>query len=513
MAVVERVQTKRATFGKSRKWLGRLQLTIGVVLAFYILLAVNLISFRHPVRIDLTEDQHNTLSAATLNRLKYVNEEVRVLLPRYINDKSLVNRAENKVLTHARLLLNEYMAAKPRIKVVAELDVFAEPSRWQQLRTEYDLTASQVNRLIFVAGVGNTFRQTVSAQELAVFGETRDPAHFEPEMKEFRGEKAITDALTRLIERERMPVYFTQDKDELSLDPMSSSSPGLVALRRELETSGYEARPLELSRVTEIPADCRILFVVRPLQEYEERELERIQAYLQGGGRLFVALGPKYTRLETLLDRWAVDASEGSIVESRSAGAVVSQSKEPTTTRFHRTHPITTAFRHAARFEVRLFAPRPLDAGGRENGLQGVSLLDLLSNPEEGIGYYHREDQSQRALPKADDFSVAVAVSQFRPDRPPPNFQFLDSRIVVFGSASPLIDHRLGQFSHRDLVLNCASWLAGREDRASVGGQPWVRRTLKMNGPIRRFLFWVPIFLFPGVCMVMGIFVYVVRRA
>ena len=47
---------------------------------------------------------------------------------------------------------------------------------------------------------------------------------------------------------------------------------------------------------------------------------------------------------------------------------------------------------------------------------------------------------------------------------------------------------------------------------ASVGAQEWATRTLKMGGPIRQFLIWVPIFVFPGICLVMGGFIYFVRR-
>ena len=44
-------------------------------------------------------------------------------------------------------------------------------------------------------------------------------------------------------------------------------------------------------------------------------------------------------------------------------------------------------------------------------------------------------------------------------------------------------------------------------------GQAWAERMLKSSPGVQRFLFWVPIFLLPGVFLCMGAFVYYLRRA
>jgi hypothetical protein len=408
------------------------------------------------------------------------------------------------------------MAAQPNIRIVEELNVFAEPDRWTEVRDRYDLTASQVNRFVFMAGKGGEFRQTVTAQDLAVFGPTRD-ATAEPEIMAFRGEKVFTDTITRLIRRERQPVYFTQDNQEMSLAPQSPQDPGLTALARELDTSGFEVRPLEIASRA-VPSDCEVLFIVRPSTRFSELALERIENYLENGGRLFAALGPQNTGLEGLLGRWGVAVEDGGVIERSLGGTSRRDSSEPRARTFNPTHPATSVFSGATRFEVVLYAPRPLTPGGRSRGLEGVALLELLSSLDASTSFYHvtRDDAAGsggRSLPRPGDYTVAVAVAQLVPERPPPGFQRLDTRIFCVGSASFLGDHLLPQFSHRDFMMNGVMWLTGREEEASVGAQEWARRTLKMGGAIREFLFWVPIFVFPGICLVMGGFVYFVRRA
>lgn len=507
------------TFGAGKRWAARLQVAIGVILALYILLVVNLIAFRHPMRFDLTAEGQHSLSDATLKRLESVNQEIRIVFPTYLppdlerqHPELLANR---RVLRRARFLLEEYMAAQPNIRIVEELDVFAEPDRWTDVRNRYQLTASQVNRFVFLAGKGGEFRQTVTAQDLAVFGPTRD-ASTEPEIKAFRGEKVFTDTITRLIRRERRPVYFTQDNQEMALQPRTVQDPGIAALARELETSGFEVRPLAVGS-TAVPADCEILFIVRPVSRFSELALGRIETYLEDGGRLFAALGPQNTGLEDLLGRWGVDVEDGGVIERSLGGTTRRDSSEPRARRFNPTHPATSVFSQATRFEVVLYAPRPLTPGGRSRGLEGVGLLELLTSADTGTSFYHitRDNVTGSGglnLPRPGDYTVAVAVGQLVPDRPPPGFQRLDTRVFCIGSASFLGDHLLPQFSHRDFMFNGVMWLVGEEEQASVGAQEWTTRTLKMGGSIREFLFWVPIFVFPGICLVMGGFVYFVRR-
>ena len=45
-----------------------------------------------------------------------------------------------------------------------------------------------------------------------------------------------------------------------------------------------------------------------------------------------------------------------------------------------------------------------------------------------------------------------------------------------------------------------------------TGSTAWTERVLPWNERIQTFLFWVPIFLFPGIVVCAGAFVYFVRR-
>ena len=63
----------------------------------------------------------------------------------------------------------------------------------------------------------------------------------------------------------------------------------------------------------DVPEDCSLLIIPGPVNKFSKVELDRIDAYLRQGGRLFVTfrecLTPKpvATGLETLLANWNVD--------------------------------------------------------------------------------------------------------------------------------------------------------------------------------------------------------------
>jgi hypothetical protein len=500
-----------------KRWTSRLRLGAGVVLCAYILLVSNIIIFRHPMRFDLTEERSHTLSRATLDKLKLVGGEIKVVIPTFLVEGNQDHVAQRQVLLRARSLLNEYLAAQPLIKIAAEVDALQEGDRWLQVRKEYDLTGAQVNRFIFFAGPANEFRQAVTPRDMAILGDPRELGG-PPEIKRFQGEKAITDAITRLIERRKRKVYFTQDKEELSLSPEGAQAKQpsfLIGVRHELETQGMEAREVSLSEAREVPSDCELLVIAGPYQPYSSRELEVIRKYLQGGGRLFVALGPRRTGLEDLLESWAVKVLDGSIQGVREKLEPLGPPTRSTSgwvaaRRFNGAHPITRVFQNVPRFELRLFSPRPLSAEARET-LEASSLIETPK--AEGESYYLVKEGKTGEAPQAGSFELAACVEQRAPARPPPGFQKLDTRIVVVGARNFLADGYFDQVSHRDFFLNCVAWLLGEEEKATVGGQEWAERTLKMSPSIRRFLFWVPIFLFPGVFLCAGMFVYYLRRA
>jgi hypothetical protein len=503
----------RPTFGASRRWAARFHGAASAILACYILFLSNLIVFRRPCRFDWTEEKLSTLSPATRGKLKLVEEPILVVIPLYFQRDNPENAAEREVLERARFLLNEYMAAQPLIKVAAEVDMFGEPDRWERVREEYGLTGAQGNRFIFIAGPAKERRQGVTARDMATFVPGGSPL-VPPEVKDFRAEKAMTDAIARLIARERRAVYFA-DSGEVPLAPEGPAArrPSLLNVaRRELETEGYEPRVLSLETAGEVPSDCAILVIAGPSQPLTSREIDLVRRYLAGGGKLFAALGPARTGLEDLLADWGVKVLDGSVSTVLRLPGVQQISASVPVRDFNAFHPITRIFKDAPRFEILLEAPRPLAGGGGEKGLDATYLAGT-GPPAKEETFVLSLGPGLKEASKAEDVRLAFAVEQRVPDRPPPGFERLETRLVVVGAAGFLRDTSLPRASHRDFLASSLAWLVGEEERAAVGGGEWASRRLRWDASIQRFFFWVPVFLIPGIFLALGGLIYYWRRS
>ncbi|MGQ9590881.1 MAG: Gldg family protein [Planctomycetota bacterium] len=509
------------TFSALRRWLGRADFALSVVLALYSLVVANILAFRHPaifgrsLRLDLTSQKIHTLSRATLDRLRFVREEIRVLIPTYLRSDDPEHQAYREVLGRARLLLNQYVAAQPLIRIAAEVDAFARPEEWLKLRERYGLTAGQLNRFIFVAGPSGEYRQAVGPADMASFGESRDPTLVLPEIRSFRAEKAMTDAISRLIERKKRVVGFTQDKEELSIQEPRGRGPavlGLTALVRELETHGIEARPLS-GLAQGIPPECDVVAILGPMVDRPPGEIDALRAYLRRGGRLFVALGRGRTTLEDLLDEFGVAVLPGEVRALTLLARQQTAKDEVAARWFDPYHPITKAFRDVRRFEVLMDAPRALQCGGFGKGLQVVPILEARSEKDNAERFYRLRRGETFAGRKPGDHVLAAAVAQHVPERPPPGFQRLPVRIVVAGGSTFLADERFLQGSHRDFALNAFAWLLGEEEKATAGGEDWARVVLPATPSVVRFLFLGPVVLLPAFFLALGAVVYAVRRS
>ena len=516
----------RGTFSAGKRWKTRTLSLVGIALAVYCVIAANAINFRHPWRIDLTEEQRFSLSEETKAVLGLVTQDIEVVLPLYVQQKNPVQMAHARVLARAHSLLREYAIEQPRLRVVTDaVNVLAEPARWEQLCKQYDFHPTSVNRLIFLMGEGGNYRQSVLPEDLAALRSDPSQPGVPPQVTRFRGEKALTEAISRLVHQRLRKVYFTKGHRELAPRPGAGQAAGMAALVHDLEASGFEVpeRPLDLSRVERVPPDCELLIIAGPEQEFTRDELDVLQDYLLRDGRLFVALGSRRTGLEGLLENWGIRVLGGSIRAKGSLGESRYETSWVTARGLNLAHPITAPFAEIAdRFEVRLLSPRALEPIGASRRLMSDRLLSTAaSTPEEtyfqvgGLG-------TGGGLESDGIYDLAAATRQQVLETPPEGWQPLATRLVVVGSASFLRDVQeagsaRGSFrsgSHRDLFMNCVNWLVGQEELITQGsGEAQTERRLRMDDSIRGYLLYSSVFIFPGVFLCLGVFIYFLRRA
>ncbi len=489
-----------------------LRLGLGLFLTGWCVMVAVLIAFRHPYRVDFTAEKVHSLSADTLQRLRSLKEEVKVIFPFLYQKDNPLAAIHAQILSRSRELLNEYLARNSWLKLEPQLDLGGNPedgSRWKALCEQYDLGPLQVNRFIFLAD-GGKFRLSLGPDDLAVYDQPlsrhdRMPA----QVRKFKAEAALTGVLNRIILREKKRIYAVEGHGEAGAK--DDTQFGLGSLRRELEANGFEVNPLGLSGEPRVPANCDVLLIASPSAPFAIEDQAKVNDFLRAGGRLLVALGREETGLEALLDSWNVRVYSGMIRQRRAIGPRFEWRPTIAATDFNAAHKATESFRREL-FGMLFSSARALGSGDKKEP-RFDHLLRAGEDPRQPCMLDRNRDGRQDETDDVGRFVLAAAVWREMPVRPPPDYRHVDTRMVILGDATPWMNFRIHDYSHRDFILNAMNWLVGREEALLQGGSAWTERKLKGGPEIERFLFWAPLAIFPGIVLSFGAFVYFLRRS
>ena len=494
------------------KWSGRLWSTAGLFLVAYNFLVLAAILFRHPWRIDFTEEGENRLTPAALKQLELVREPIRVIVPLFFQNDDPLARIQARVLLRGRDFLREFCARQPRLRIEAQLNlaVAADVEEWKRLSKEYSLSALQLNRLIFLAGSKGEHKVVVGPDDLAIYDRPQSVHDARPpQIREFRGERAITTALARLASRDKKRIVFLEDHRESPLG--DSSLLGLSQLRAELEAMGFEIAFHALSTEESFPRGTDLVVSAGPRAPFSEEDRRKLSLYLQDGGRLLVLLSPDETGLEPLLDSWGIRCGSGRLsrLERFAGGGGIVRRFGFNVEEAQREHPITRDFG--------VLSWSFLVTGCRAVGAARSQLMTsewlLRTGPNRLVFVDRNNDGRPQEGEEERAVSIAAAAWQRVPDRAPPEFRANPVRVVVVGDVSPFTNQWIAQHSHLDFLLNTVHWLASEEERITSPSAGLKNRQLAWTPHIELFLFWVPVVLFPGLVLAAGGLVYFLRRA
>ena len=125
----------------------------------------------------------------------------------------------------------------------------------------------------------------------------------------YNGEEVMAAMISWVLNNNHKTVYLTQNHGETAD----------VALSNLLTCAGYYVDVINLRR-DEIPADAGMVIISNPTADFERApadstsrlEIEKLDAYLSGGGKVYVAFDPyvkNLPNLEALLETWGIEIS------------------------------------------------------------------------------------------------------------------------------------------------------------------------------------------------------------
>ena len=330
-------------------------------------------------------------------------------------------------------------------------------------------------------------------------------------------EEAITNGIIRVAGGQKKTVYFLQGFGQLPVDDEADPR-GYSAAKLALEQENYDVRTAVWPALEAIPADANVVVIPGVGQGVTDHALSILDTYLESGGHLLVAVGPREgdERLSALLARWGAKLGDDIVIDQElQLFSGPRLGVQPLSNQYG-AHPITEGFRGYTVFpQTRTVQP---DATGK-NGLTATALVETGPSSWAETQIELVFDQGLADL-DADDrrgpVPIAVASEAVLSEMgtPAPAEGDGRARLVVFGTPLFAINQQLAQRGlNADLFLNAIGWLVGQEELVSLRPRSVRSSRAELTAQQATTFFYLSVLFIPEFLILLGVAVSWRRRS
>jgi len=490
----------KPSFSRGRKWGIAFNVALIIVAALAIVVMLNYLSGRYSRRFYLSSRTQVKLSPRTLSVLRALTNQVQVTI--YFDKDA-------KLFSDVSDLLREYHAQNPKVKV-AVVDYYREPVAAEEIKARYHL-GSSTNRNLVIFECGGK-KQVVSDKELAQFKLEQDLTQtnltFMRKLVAFNGELNFTAAILAVANPRSFKAYFLQGHGEHPLyetelkNPVGYASFGEMLRRNDIEPTNLP--DAYLLGTNPVPLDCTLLVIPGPRVAIPESELEKIEQYLNQGGRLLAMFNflstNQPTGLERILAKWGVNVSPGVVRDPN-----LTPPENPlvmVVQNFSTQSPITQPLVGSL---MELLLPRSVSRieppASAATDLPQVTELVLSTGDAMLSG--------DASGPHTNSMMVAV-------ERNSPKGVVTErgaTRMVIAGDSFFLDNELINAGMNRDFGDLAVNWLLERKDLlAGVGPRPVEEYGLLLDRKQAQAVEWILLAGVPGSVLLLGCLVWLRRR-
>jgi ABC-type uncharacterized transport system involved in gliding motility auxiliary subunit len=438
---------------------------VGSLAFLGVLVVLNYLGARHSKRFDLTEQKVYSLSDQSINVVKNLENELKMLA-----------FVEGGINPELRDLLSNY--ARHSSKVSFEL---IDPDKQPELAEKYQIRTYNTVRVEY----GN--ESTLVTQP---------------------NEENITNAIIKVTRKTRKVVCVIEGHGEPDLDDLQNAK-GLASFRNALTNENYEVKKVLLASEPKVPDDCSVVVVAGPQRPFLDHELQALETYLENGGRLLAMIPPRTgDQFTTFLAKWGVKLGNDVVVDQvvrLFQGPALGLTPLANTYGFHE---ITRDFKQRTIFPLTRSVKS--DAAGKS----GITAVELVKTSPSSWAETDLEGVFQRGEASLDanadlkgPVPVAVAVDanlkQMGRDKDG------NARLVVFGSIEFASNRELdGTFYNRDLLMNALGWLVGESDLVSIRPRGLRASRIQFTPEQSLMTFYITVLLIPQLLLIVGIVVW-----
>ena len=447
---------------------------ISSLFAVGIVILMNYVFNKHSVRVDLTANKQYTLADQTVKILKNLDKDVKITAFSHSTEKGLY---EDTVA--------EYRHYSDKIKFA-----FFDPDKNPEIANNFG-----------VKSYNTIFLETEGRSEKIISLD----------------EQTLTNALIKVTRIGKKVIYFMTGHGEHDIEDFANR--GSSVLKDRLTELNYEVKSINLAREKSIPEDCASLVVNGPQTVLFSAELDSIDGYINGGGKVFFLLDPDPAPgMPEYFDKWGLTVGNDLIIDYSGVGQLFGYGATvPLVTDYNTVNPIVEKFSFSTFFSrVRSVTPKT------EGLPEGGSVEWLCKTTEQSwgetdfkAGARNKDKPFQVAFDDGKDLQgpVTIAAVVTKSVTGPPGIADASKtgELIVFGD-SDFTTNAYSQTPNSTLFLNALNWLAEEDDLVAIPPKSPEDRRIEMTAKQAKFALYLTVFILPGIIISLGLSVFFRRR-
>ncbi len=422
-----------------------------------IIVAVNILVFRHDKRFDMTANHLYSLSPQSVKIARSFKQNVRFL---YFSTRPDTQLSE---------LMAEYSVQNRRIHF-QRVDPVAHP----EMARQYDVRTS--GAMIATNGTRNITLQGT-------------------------GEQDITNALIRLSTNTVKTICFVEGHGEKSVS--STGADGYSDVKSELSKETYKVQPVNLVTSNGVPDACTVLVIAGPQQALFPQETGMVSKYLDTGGKVLALVDPgTHTGLSPIFKAWNINVGDNVVIDASGIGRLVGTGPVVPLVLDYGDSPITEGFKGS----MTVF-PLARTVSIADTSKTTPTEVELLKTSPASFTVPKITGATVSFDPKVDQkgpLSLGVTAEQ--------TINGKKARLAVIGNSEFAANRWVGLQRNGDLFYNTVSWLAQDVNLISIRPKSPLNSRVNMTQSQQRVLMWFSLAVLPGLIVIGGILIWWRRR-
>ena len=390
--------------------------------------------------------------------------------------------------------------------VITYYDKTSNFSTAKDLLTRYTTLSPKV-KLEYVDPDKNP--QSARAAGITKYGTTTVQIGAKKEDAKNLTEEDVTGAFIRDLKTSARTVCFVTGSGEHQIDDTDRN--GFSHFKDSLSKDDYTVKSIGLLEKAEVPAECTVIVIGGPKNDYPQPEVDAIKKYVEGGGRAMFLLDPplKIGRptadneaLSSLLQSWGVSAEKDLLLDENPVGQLMGVGAQVALVTGYASHPIVNEMKGMA-------TGFPLARTLTMKNTDKATVQKLFESSDTSFATTRLDTPSVNPSdPKNLKGPLIIGVAgSYKTDK-----ENGEGRFVVVGTSIWAANQFLNFQGNGDLASNAMNWLSSDEDLISIRPKPQEDRKVNMT---RAQFGWVRLssqFLLPAALLFAGLSVWWRRR-